>query len=332
MVKTWELLEKQQPIVMRMLKNMLQKNRIAHAYLFEGMKGTGKKEAALIFAKAIFCEDVRDGYKPCETCISCRRIDHHNNPDLHIIEPDGASIKIEQIRQLQQEFSKKAVESQYKVYIIVAAEKMTVNAANSLLKFLEEPDGQTVAILITEQPQRILPTILSRCQLLSFQPLPKQEMIKTLMEHGLDPEEAPLFAHLTSNVDEARTLREDGWFLQAEKIVLKLNEIMEKERLMDALIYIQTDWLPHFKTREQIDTGLDMLLFIYRDILAVQCNHEKDLVYPGKLEQWEKRALQLTPNQLTRSITAILEAKRRLQANVNGALLMEQLMVTLLEG
>ena len=331
-VKTWDQLEMQQPVVMRILKNMLQKNRIAHAYLFEGMKGTGKKETAIIFAKAIYCENLQDGYKPCETCRSCRRIDNRNNPDFHVIEPEGASIKIDQIRKLQQEFAKKAVESQYKVYIIVAADKMTVSAANSLLKFLEEPDGKTLAILITEQPQKILPTIISRCQLMSFQPLPKKEMIAILVEEGLDPGEAPLFAHLTSSIDEAKKLEEDEWFLQAKEIVLKLNEIMNQERLMDALLYIQTDWIPHFKTREQIDIGLDLLLYMFRDILAVQNGQEHDLVFPRKKNEWEKSALQYTPHHLTRTIHTILEAKKRLQANVNGALLMEQLLVTLLEG
>lgn len=332
MTHTWDLLEKRQPVAMRMLKNMLQKQRIAHAYLFEGEKGTGKRDVALLFAKAIFCEHVIDGYKPCESCLSCRRIDNQNNPDLHIIEPDGASIKIEQIRNLQQEFSKKAVESQYKVYILMHADKMTVNAANSLLKFLEEPDGQTVAILITEQPQKILSTIVSRCQIVSFRSLSKEELVQILVLQGFSPEEAPLYAYLTNSVHEAKTLKEDEWFLQAKEIVLKLNEIINNRRLMDALIYIQTDWLPHFKTREQMDIGLDMLMLIYRDILAVQNNREQDLVYPGNLQIWKKQALQLAPGELTRFIRTILKAKGRLEANVNGALLMEQLAVRLLEG
>mgnify|MGYP001239103864 CR=1 FL=1 len=332
MTKTWDLLEKQQPVVMRMLKNMLQRDRIAHAYLFEGMKGTGKRETAIVFSKAIFCENLQDGYKPCEACVSCKRIDNRNNPDLHIIEPDGASIKIDQIRYLQQEFSKKAVESEHKVYIVVDADKMTVNAANSLLKFLEEPDGDTIAILITEQIQKILPTILSRCQLISFQPLPKDEIIQQLIEMGISPDDAPLFAHLTNNIDEAYALKDDEWLLQARKLVLKLNEIMDYRQFMDTLLYIQTDWLPHFKTREEVDKGLDMLLYMYRDILAVQLNHEDRIVYPHQLETWKRKALHLTPVQLAQKISAILEAKKRLNANVNSALLMEQLAVKLQEG
>ena len=96
---------------------------------------------------------------PCEECINCKRINHGNHPDIHIVEPDGLSIKKQQIHQLQEEFSKTGVESNQKLYMIYHADKMTVNAANSLLKFLEEPHEQTYAVLITEQPQKMLPTI-----------------------------------------------------------------------------------------------------------------------------------------------------------------------------
>ena len=92
---------------MKLIKQALFKKRIAHAYLFEGIKGTGKREVGLYYAKSLFCENLIDGYIPCEDCNQCVRINHGNHPDLHIIEPDGTSIKKEQIHNLQQEFIKK---------------------------------------------------------------------------------------------------------------------------------------------------------------------------------------------------------------------------------
>jgi DNA polymerase-3 subunit delta' len=220
-VKTWDQLEELQPTVLKMLKNSLLKHRVAHAYLFEGIRGTGKKEIALLITKALFCDSLIEGFKPCETCHNCRRINSGNHPDVHKVEPDGLSIKKQQIQDLQEEFSKKGVESSRKVYMISDADKMSVSAANSLLKFLEEPNSQTTAFLLSEQPQQLLPTILSRCQILSFKPLSPLAMINQLTENGVNPMKAPLLAQLTNNLDEAYELNVDDWFAQAQKIVLK---------------------------------------------------------------------------------------------------------------
>lgn len=167
---TWETLNKMQPTVMKMLKNSIVKGRLSHAYLFEGMKGTGKRETSLFLAKSIFCENPIDQFIPCESCHHCKRIESGNHPDVHMIEPDGLSIKKNQIKMLQEEFFKSGVESKKKLYILFHADRMTASAQNSLLKFLEEPNSETTAILITEQVQQILPTILSRCQIISFKP------------------------------------------------------------------------------------------------------------------------------------------------------------------
>ncbi|WP_230199672.1 DNA polymerase III subunit delta' [Bacillus andreraoultii] len=327
--KTWDELENYQPTVMKILRQVLLKKRIAHAYLFEGIKGTGKKDIGLAFAKSMFCENLVAGYKPCEECMQCKRINHGNHPDLHVIEPDGSSIKKEQISLLQQEFSKKAMESNRKFYMIIHADKMTTNAANSLLKFLEEPSQETTAILITEHIQKILPTIFSRCQHIPFQPLPKEELIKLLVDRGVRVERAPLLASLTNSLDEAIHLNEDQWFLQARNLVLKLYEIKINQTTMDTLLFLQTDWFPFFKTREQIDIGLDMLLFIYKDLLYINLDNDTEFVYPEYTSTWQKYALQLSNNRITEQISLILEAKRRLQSNVSGPLLMEQLMIKL---
>ena len=254
-LRSWDKLESLQPKVMHLLKQMLIKNRVAHAYLFEGMKGTGKKEAGLTLAKAVFCEEPIEGYKPCERCIQCKRINTGNHPDLYIIEPEGSSIKKEQIQLLQEEFSKTGVESAKKFYIIIHADLMTVNAANSLLKFLEEPGRETTAVLVTENIHKILPTILSRCQHISFTPIPKQTFILQLINEGIKKERAPLLANLTNSIDEALKLSEDQWFLQARKLVIKLYEIKSTQSLPDTLLFLQTDWLTHFKEREQLDIG-----------------------------------------------------------------------------
>ncbi|MDQ1143359.1 MAG: DNA polymerase III subunit delta' [Bacillus sp. (in: firmicutes)] len=331
MVKSWDQLEELQPTVLKMLKNSLVKNRVAHAYLFEGMRGTGKKEIGLLLTKSIYCENVIDGYKPCESCTNCRRINSGNHPDVHIVEPDGLSIKVDQIRSLQAEFAKKGVESLKKVYLISHADKMSVSASNSLLKFLEEPSPGTVAFLLTEQLQQILPTILSRCQILAFQPLSPQVMTKQLVENGVKPSKAPLLAQITNNLEEALALNVDEWFAQAQKIVLKLYEVLKKNPL-EAMVTLQGDWFSHFKEKEQINRGLDLLLLIFKDLLYIQLDKQEQIVFIEENERLQQFALHTSGRRISDQMSAILDAKRKLQANMNPQLMMEQLVLKLQEG
>ncbi|MBH9968567.1 DNA polymerase III subunit delta' [[Bacillus] enclensis] len=323
----FEEIQSFQPVVLQMLQNSIMKDRVAHAYLFEGEKGTRKREVGFLFAKALLCENRTDG-KACEECNNCRRVNHGNHPDLHLVEPDGLSIKKEQIKSLQEEFSKTGVESKKKIYIIVHSDKMTANAANSLLKFLEEPLADATAILITENIHRMLPTILSRCQTISFKPLPKEYLTKQLLDEGMPPHMAPLAANLTNRYEEAVEICQNEWFAQARIIVLKLYEVLQKSPFQ-AMVKIQEDFIQHFKEKDQVDRALDLLLLIYKDLLQIQLGKEEQLVYPDQKEKWKSDALQVSTNRLSTSMTAILEAKRKLNANMNSQLLVEQLMLKL---
>lgn len=327
----WEDLEETQPTVLKMMKNSIVKDRLAHAYLFEGMRGTGKKDMGLLVAKSLFCENRQAGYQPCENCVQCKRINSGNHPDVYIVEPDGLSIKKEQINRLQEEFSKTGLESNRKFYMIVHANKMTTNAANSLLKFLEEPHLHTVAILLTEHAGQIIPTILSRCQIISFQSLTPDVLRNRLISCGVPSSQAFLLAHLTNNVEEALQLSNDEWFAQAQKKVLKLYEVIKKNSL-EALVMLQIEWFGHFKEKEQIDQGLNLLLLIYKDILNLQLHKDGNVVFTEWKSNFEQEAIRTTGMRLAEQMTAILEAKRKLQSNVNPQLLMEQLVLKLQEG
>jgi DNA polymerase-3 subunit delta' len=331
LVKTWDQLEELQPTAMKMLKNSLIKDRVAHAYLFEGLRGTGKKEIALLLTKSLFCESLLDGYKPCETCANCRRINSGNHPDVHLVEPDGLSIKKQQIQNLQEEFAKKGLESSKKVYLILSADKMSTGAFNSLLKFLEEPNPGTTAFLITEQPQKILPTILSRCQILAFLPLSPQVMVKQLIENSVPVHKAPMLAQLTNSLQEALDLNDDDWFAQAQKIVVKLYEVLKKGSL-EAMVMLQGEWFPHFKDKEQINRGLDLLLLIFKDLLYIQLGKQEQIVYVSEKERLQQFALNTSGRRLSEQMSSILEAKKRLSANMNPQLMMEQLVLKLQEG
>ncbi|MDQ0220919.1 DNA polymerase III subunit delta' [Peribacillus cavernae] len=331
MTGTWQELKAIQPEVMTMLKNSITKDRVAHAYLFEGEKGTGKRETGLVFAKSLLCKHPVDGYQPCNECLNCKRITSGNHPDVHIVEPEGLSIKKEQIKNLQEEFSMKSVELNRKIYRIVHADKMSIQAANSLLKFLEEPQSDTVAILMTEQIQRMLPTILSRCQILPFKPLSPENVKKRLIEHGVDGQTASVISMLTHNFDEGLEISAEEWFAQAQKIVLKLYEVL-KTNPMKALVYLHEEWFLHFKEKEQLDRGLDLLFLIYKDLLYIQLDKRNLVIFQNKLGEFESHALHLSQRSLADKMGFILEAKRKLMSNTNPQLLMEQLVLNLQEG
>lgn len=327
---SWSQLGKTQDKVVKILTNSIRKNRLSHAYLFEGGKGTGKKKAAIALAKSFLCKEM-DQHQPCETCLECKRITSGNHPDVHIIKPDGQTIKVEQIRNLQKEFSYRGMESTKKVYIIEDVEKMSISAANSLLKFLEEPDGSSVAILLTTQVQKILKTILSRVQIVSFATLSSLQLVTRLEKEGVPKPLSRLLGQLTNDFDEAYELYQNDWIAQARNIVIQLEEEL-CARPQQVFITLQDLWFNHFKERDQLNLGFDLLLLWYRDILRTLISDKDQLVFIDQLDRLERLALNSSQRKISQQMTSILEAKRRLSTNVNPQLLMEQLMLKLQEG
>lgn len=326
----WDTFQKTQDRVTKILTNSISRNRFAHAYLFKGDKGTGKKAIAFHYTKVFFCKE-RNGVDPCGVCSDCKRIDSGNHPDVHVISPDGLSIKIDQIRQLQKEFAYLGVESKKKVYLLEHAERMTIQAANSLLKFLEEPNESTLAILLTEQPQNLLDTIISRCQVISFQPVSSQLLTSHLLNIGVLESKAKTISVLTNDIAEGERLANDDWFAQARINMIKLVEELN-DRPYNILLFIQNEWLAHFKEREQIEMGLDLLLLWYKDIFLLQLDEQSLMINIDQIEKISIQALQLSQKKVRDKMLAILEAKKRLYTNMNQQLLLENLVLQLQEG
>ena len=172
--------------IIKQLKRQVMENQISHAYLFSGISGIGKKKIALEFAAMILCIGQK---KPCGYCFACKQIRHQSYPDLLIIEPEKneTTIKIKQIREMINELGIIPYSGKKRIIILEQAEKMTIEAQNSLLKSLEEPLGQNVFLLITEYPKKLLPTVRSRCQSYHFLPLSNEEMTVILQnDYNMD--------------------------------------------------------------------------------------------------------------------------------------------------
>lgn len=324
-----DLLQEQKLVVDR-LGATIKNNRVGHAYLFDGERGTGKKEIALYFSKSLLCE-VENTIVPCETCNHCLRVSSGNHPNITMIQPDGQTIKKEQMDAFLSEMTKKGYESGRKIYIISRADRMNSASANALLKYLEEPDGNVTAILLTDSYQSILPTIQSRCQRISFLPPSRELMIATLQAKNLTVSMAATVTMLTANVDEAFQLAQDDAFAQMRKTVLKLVEASD-QNVHEALLFIQSNWSQVFKEREETDRGLDLLLYAYRDIVAFKSKLQSMPAYPDQEEVLKGMAMRMTYSQLSAIIESILLAKRHLHRNMNRTLLMEQLVLNMQEG
>ncbi|MUK88093.1 DNA polymerase III subunit delta' [Ornithinibacillus sp. L9] len=323
-MKTWSDIAKVQPLASKVIINSMKKGRVSHAYLLQGERGTGKEAIARLIAKGLFCED-KQGVEPCHTCNACKRIDSRNHPDVHWIEPEGQSIKIEQIKNLQKEFTYSGVESNQKVYIIVGADTLTLNAANRILKFLEEPSKKTTAIMLTENSQAIIPTIRSRCQVIDLQPLNPSHFQQQLIDAGVQEKSAKLLSSLTNNFDEAIAWNEDEWFATARKLMVQLVEVFA-DQPDDAYLFIHNHWVTNFKERKEQEQGLDLLLLAFKDILYFHIGNEDRLIVftPGD-ERLEKLGMYFSQEKLVDILHHLLQAKQKLKQNVNPTLVMEQL-------
>ena len=179
------------------LKNATRENTLAHAYLFTGITGIGKMTSARALAKILHCTNIPDDF--CDRCIPCKQITSDTHPDTLVIKPEGDTIKISQIRQMQEQIAFTVYEGTNKIVIIDKADRMTIQSSNCLLKTLEEPPPHTMLVLLTAIPYRVPPTIRSRCQRLIFQPLDESLIVELLQEKlgGQIPADIQLIASLS---------------------------------------------------------------------------------------------------------------------------------------
>ena len=208
--------------IKKVLNESVKNDNILHSYLFYGVEGIGKKLFALNFAKMILCNNKND--RPCGKCKSCIEFDTKNNPDFFIIEPDGNSIKIDQIRQMQKKILEKPINSSKKVYILDNADTMTKEAQNSLLKTLEEPQEFIVIILIAANENNILATVKSRCTKMYFHKL-SDINIKTFINEN--------FTNI--NLDENMLKLCDGSISKCIKVVEKISILNQIKSIVDSL-------------------------------------------------------------------------------------------------
>ena len=312
-----------QESAVKQLQAALQGGRPAHAYLFHGPKGTGKKLTALKFTKALYCAAAADG--PCEACSACRKIGNRNHPDVLVIEPEGAAVRIEAVRMVQNRLSFKPYESERTTVIIDGCETLSLPASNALLKTLEEPPGNALLLLLAGRKEALPPTIMSRCRLLPFRPLAPQHIATLLCRRGVDAGTARSAALLAegsmeafADADPAQMLarRQAAYDLLADTLTARDPGLFAKARQLAG-------------KRDQCEELMRWFELLCRDMVMLKAAPEIPLHNQDMRAELTELALPLTRDRLLATCDLIEQLRRHIAMNVNPQLIFERLLIHL---
>lgn len=208
MMMTKEALQVLQPQIYQQFLQVLEQKRLNHAYLFSG--NFGSLDMSLFLAQSLFCQE-SEGVEPCGKCRTCQLIAGEEFSDVKVVRPVNQIIKTDRVRDLVKEFSQSGVEGSQQVFIIVDSDKMHTNAANSLLKVIEEPQSEVYVFLLTSDENLVLPTIKSRAQVICF-PKHQASLVEHLERAGLVKSQAQLLADYALDMEEANQLAKSTTF------------------------------------------------------------------------------------------------------------------------
>ena len=310
--------------IIEVLRRSLRRGKTAHSYLFEGVSGCGRKKTALTLIQALFCQVLPDD--ACGTCPSCRKIDGGNHPDIHLITPlpDKRDISVEQLRDMQHVLALRPYEAPRKVCIVDPAERMSVSAANSLLKTLEEPPGNALIILLTENAGMLLPTVRSRCQLIRFAPLSPEHVLSLLELGGMNLEAAAIVAPMSGgSLQKALELDNEALTLRREAVLSRVTQLNIHKI---ATVFDASEELSG--NRDTTLELLDMLLSFFRDAVHLGAGNG-DIVNRSVRSAIESIAARRSFPRNLELLENIYETRRDVQRNANPKLALDQLFLTM---
>ena len=323
-------LETKQPIIYRTFVRSLQNHHLSHAYLISGNPGTPLLQVAKFLAKSILCDNPDP--LACNNCITCLRVDDENYPDFIVLDGSAKTIKKEEVGNIEEQFEKTAFESKgIMIYIIHLVENMGVEAINSILKFLEEPGSEIYAFLTTNNENNVLPTIISRCQLLRLKLVNRQEVIEDAISLNVPQEDAELLSYFYNDgeliYDVVNDKEKVDDYKDAKDAFVDFLEALKKDDKREAIYYAQTSIIPLVKTKESARFFLDMLVEGFEDILNFQQGKSPILKsYDTILKELSDKLA-----HVDESLIEILKDRNLINLNVNTSLLMDHLVFSIIE-
>ena len=313
------------------LRRTIASQQVRHAYLFTGPPRIGKGLLAHRFAQTLLCTGNSDPdvppTDPCNACLACRKVIHGNHPDVHVVTKaaDKQFILIEQIRMLQSDSARRTLEGRRNIFIIQNAHEMNAQAANCLLKTLEEPEPDVVLLLTTLDANLLLPTILSRVQQIPMQLLTTSQ-IRTALEQqwGAEAQEAELIAALAAG--------RMGWAVQAVEDDEMLDERRAQLELLAKLpSYSKVQRFDQAQRlssdAEKVDALLDLWLLWWRDLVLTSNNCLDLTVNVDMRDLLKKQSAKVGSAEAERMIRAILSTREAIEQNVNARVALEVLML-----
>ena len=317
-------LKEKQPIIYQTFTNSLKNHTLSHAYLIVGNPGTPLLETAKFLAKTVLCDDPSP--LACSNCITCLRIESENYPDVITLDGSKATIKKEDVLNIESRFEKTAFETKgIMIYIIHLVENMTLEAVNSILKFIEEPEGEVYAFLTTNNVNNVLPTIVSRCQLLNLKSVDRKEVIQDAIDLSINPEDAELLSCFYNDSELIYELLNDedeseNYFI-SKKAVLGLLNSLNEGNYKDALYYEQKVIIPLIKTKEEMRFFIDLLTEFFEDLLNKKCGREI------LLKSYDTILTSLSSKlpHIESSLSELLKQRNLVNMNVNISLQLDHL-------
>jgi DNA polymerase-3 subunit delta' len=316
-------IENKQPLLFRTFSNALNNDRLAHAYLVIGEAGTPLKETALYLAESILC----DHPNPLadEECLTCRRIQKEEYPDVVLLDGSEGTIKKDQVETIVANFQKTALESKgIMVYIIHQVENMTVEAVNSLLKFLEEPASDTYAILTCQNEAKVLPTIISRCETLRLLLLPREEVIKEAVSLGAKQEDAEILSNFYNDGQMIKDEADSDDFQKAKTGFVDELDALNQNPSMARYVMEKTV-TPLLNDKPSARFYFDMLSIAFQDIVSAKIGN------PIKLSAYANIISDLAKKlpHVESSLLAIMTLRSQIELNLNTGLLLSHLVVVI---
>lgn len=316
--------------ILKYISSAVENNRVSHAYILNGERGSGKKMLANLFAMTLLCETGDN--EPCGKCHSCKQAESGNHPDIiRVTHEKPNRISVDDIRtQVNNTVDIKPYQGPYKVYIIPQADMMTPQAQNAILKTIEEPPSYAVFLLLTENAETLLPTINSRCVMLKLRNIKDTLIKKYLMENLEIPDYkadmCTAFAQgnmgraiMLANSDHFNEIREEAVQLLKHISEMELNEIVAAVKNISVYKLEITDYL-------------DIIMIWYRDVLLYKATKEIDkVVFKDQLQSIKEQARKSSYEGIELILESLEKAKARLKANVNFDLVMELLFLTIKE-
>lgn len=311
------------------LINSIKNDNVSHCYIFEGPKNMGKYELSLVFAQSLLCKNFER--EPCNKCSDCEKVNSMNHPDLHIINNEEKTIKREDIDNLIESIYKKPYEARKKVYIINNCHDMTQQAANTFLKTLEEPPKDSVMILLTNNINMLLPTIVSRCQAIKFKYIDKKEIIKLLMEkYNADQETASIIAYYSKGILNKAVNIANG----KDDILKKRAEIIE---LFDKIIKSDSGIIfeceNYFEEqKDNIDIIIEIMMLWIRDVSFAKNNIQNLIINKDYLKLANIHGRDMKNIAADELIQYLQYTSENIKNNVNYKLTIDKMLLKIQEG